>query len=193
MHFKLSNYLDLTSSVILSLKDEKSKIKKISQKIINCQKKQKKILLAGNGGSCSDIEHFAGELICTFSKKNRKPLSAQVLTGPSSALTAWGNDFDFKTFFERQVLANGKKGDLLILLSTGGGNIDKNISTNLIYAAKIAKKQKMKIISLVGKSGGYLYKNSDLSIKIKSDNTSIIQTAHMTILHSICYYLEAKL
>ena len=79
------------------------------------------------------------------------------------------------------------------MLSTGGGNIDKNISTNLIYAAKIAKKQKMKIISLVGKSGGYLYKNSDLSIKIKSDNTSIIQTAHMTILHSICYYLEAKL
>ena len=81
----------------------------------------------------------------------------------------------------------------MILLSTGGGNLKKKISTNLIYAAKLAKKKKIKIISLVGKSGGYLYKNSDISIKIKSNTTSVIQEAHMSILHSICYYLEEKL
>jgi phosphoheptose isomerase len=63
----------------------------------------------------------------------------------------------------------------------------------LIYAAKIAKKQKMKIISLVGKTGGFLHKNSDISIKVKSDSTSIIQEVHMSILHSICYYLENSL
>ena len=116
-----------------------------------------------------------------------------MLTGPSSSLTAWGNDFGFETYFERQVEANGNKGDILLILSTGGGNIKKNISKNLIYAAKIAKKKKLKVISLVGKSGGYLYKNSDISIKIKSNITSVIQEAHMTILHSICYYLEEKL
>lgn len=156
-------------------------------------KKGNKILLAGNGGSCSDIEHFGGELICTFSKKNRKAVSTQILTGPSSSITAWGNDFDFKTYFERQIKANGKKGDLLILLSTGGGNLKKNISTNLVLAAKEAKKKQIKVISLVGKSGGYLYKNSSISIKIKSYSTSVIQEAHMTVLHSICYYLENKL
>jgi len=193
MHFNFDNYLKIVSSTILSLKNEEKKIQKISQLILKCRNQKKKILLAGNGGSCSDIEHFAGELICTFSKKNRKSIAAQVLTGPSSAQTAWGNDFDFKTFFERQVVANGNAGDILFLLSTGGGNLNKNISNNLIYAAKIAKKQKMKIISLVGKTGGFLHKNSDISIKVKSDNTSVIQEAHMSILHSICYYLENSL
>lgn len=108
-------------------------------------------------------------------------------------MTAWGNDFNFKTYFERQIEANGKKGDLLIVLSTGGGNLSKDISTNLILAAKKAKKKGIKIVSLVGKSGGYLYKNSNISIKVKSNETATIQEAHMTILHSICYFLESKL
>jgi len=193
MLFNYKTYLKSVSDTILSLEKEKNKIEKISAEIIKCQKKGNKILLAGNGGSCSDIEHFGGELICTFSKKNRKAISTQILTGPSSSITAWGNDFDFKTYFERQIKANGKKGDLLILLSTGGGNLKQNISTNLVLAAKEAKKKQIKVISLVGKSGGYLYKNSSISIKIKSNSTSVIQEAHMTVLHSICYYLENKL
>ncbi len=193
MHFNLTNYLNNVSDTLKTLVNEEKKIIKISDEIIKCNSKGNKILLAGNGGSCSDVEHFGGELICTFSKKDRKPVSTQLLTGPSSSLTAWGNDFEFETFFERQVEANGNKGDILILLSTGGGNLKKKISTNLIYAAKLAKKKKIKIISLVGKSGGYLYKNSDISIKIKSNTTSVIQEAHMSILHSICYYLEEKL
>ena len=193
MSFNYEKYLKSVSDTVLSLEKEKNKIKKICTEIIKCQKKGNKILLAGNGGSCSDIEHFGGELICTFSKKNRKALSTQILTGPSSSITAWGNDFDFKTYFERQIKANGKKGDLLILLSTGGGNLKKNISTNLVLAAKEAKKKQIKVISLVGKSGGYLYKNSSISIKIKSNSTSVIQETHMTVLHSICYYLESKL
>ena len=193
MSFNYSKYLKSVSDTILSLEKEKNKIEKICAEIIKCQKKGNKILLAGNGGSCSDIEHFGGELICTFSKKNRKAVSTQILTGPSSSITAWGNDFDFKTYFERQIKANGKKGDLLILLSTGGGNLKKNISTNLVLAAKEAKKKQIKVISLVGKSGGYLYKNSSISIKIKSNSTSVIQETHMTVLHSICYYLESKL
>tara|TARA_A100001011_G_scaffold380048_1_gene446823 strand:+ start:180 stop:761 length:582 start_codon:yes stop_codon:yes gene_type:complete len=193
MHFDLTNYLNNLSDTLKTLVKEEKKIIKISNEIIKCNKKGKKILLAGNGGSCSDVEHFGGELICTFSKRNRKPISTQLITGPSSSLTAWGNDFTFETYFERQVEANGSKGDILIILSTGGGNIKKRISTNLVYAAKMAKKKKLKIVSLVGKTGGYLYQNSDISIKINSNNTSVIQEAHMTILHSICYYLEERL
>ena len=193
MHFNLSNYISKTADVILSLKKEEAKIKKIAYEILKTRNKGNKILLVGNGGSCADIEHFGGELICTFSKRNRSPISTQVLTNHSSAITAWGNDFNFKTYFERQIEANGKRGDLLLVLSTGGGNIKKNISTNLILAAKKAKKKGIKVISLVGKSGGYLYKNSSISIKVKSNVTASIQEAHMTILHSICYLLESKL
>lgn len=177
----------------MSLKQEEAKIKKITDEILKTRNKGNKILLAGNGGSCSDVEHFGGELICTFSKRNRNPISTQVLTSHSAAMTAWGNDFNFNTYFERQIEANGKKGDLLIVLSTGGGNLSKDISTNLILAAKKAKKKGIKIVSLVGKSGGYLYKNSNISIKVKSNETATIQEAHMTILHSICYFLESKL
>ena len=125
MHFNLTNYLNNVSDTLKTLVNEEKKIIKISEEIIKCNSKGNKILLAGNGGSCSDVEHFGGELICTFSKKDRKPVSTQLLTGPSSSLTAWGNDFEFETFFERQVEANGNKGDILILLSTGGGNLKK--------------------------------------------------------------------
>jgi D-sedoheptulose 7-phosphate isomerase len=193
MHFNFKNYISKTSNTILSLKQEEAKIKNIADEILKIRNKGNKILLAGNGGSCSDVEHFGGELICTFSKRNRNPISTQVLTNHSAAMTAWGNDFNFKTYFERQIEANGKKGDLLIVLSTGGGNLSKDISTNLILAAKKAKKMGIKIVSLVGKSGGYLYKNSNISIKVKSNETATIQEAHMTILHSICYFLESKL
>lgn len=193
MHFNFNNYITKTSNAILSLKQEEAKIKKIADEILKTRNKGNKILLAGNGGSCSDVEHFGGELICTFSKRNRNPISTQVLTNHSAAMTAWGNDFNFKTYFERQIEANGKKGDLFIVLSTGGGNLTKDISTNLILASKKAKKMGIKIVSLVGKSGGYLYKNSNISIKVKSDETATIQEAHMTILHSICYFLESKL
>ena len=144
MHFNFKNYISKTSNTILSLKQEEAKIKNIADEILKIRNKGNKILLAGNGGSCSDVEHFGGELICTFSKRNRNPVSTQMLTNHSAAMTAWGNDFDFKTYFERQIEANGKKGDLLIVLSTGGGNLSKNISTNLILAAKKAKKKELK-------------------------------------------------
>ena len=125
MHFNLTNYLNNLSDTLKTLVKEEKKIIKISDEIIKCNRNGNKILLVGNGGSCSDVEHFGGELICTFSKRNRKPVSTQLLTGPSSSLTAWGNDFGFETYFERQVEANWNTCDILFLLSTGGGNVKK--------------------------------------------------------------------
>ena len=87
-------------------------------------------------------------------------------------------------------MAHGQKGDCILFISTGGGNFKNKASINLISAAKLAKKQGMKVFSLVGKDGGYLYRNSDISIKVKSNITSIIQECHMTILHYICYRLD---
>ena len=110
-----------------------------------------------------------------------------------SAITAWSNDFGFNTYLKRFIEANGKKNDILIILSTGGGDIKKNISTNVVKAALEAKKKGIKIISLVGKTGGVLKKISDVVIIIKSYETSIIQECHMSILHAICLLLDKEL
>ena len=187
---KLNNYTSLLIKSLKFLEKDEKKINEIANYIKHCSKKKFKVLVAGNGGSCADAEHFVGELVCTFSKSNRKAISAINLAAGNSALTAWANDFGFDTFFERLTMAHGNRGDCIIFISTGGGNVKNKASINLISAAKLAKKRGMKIFSLVGKDGGYLYKNSDISIKIKSDITSIIQECHMTILHYICYKLE---
>ena len=180
-----------SSRLLLSLKDFKKEINKIVESITKCDKNNKKILVAGNGGSCSDAEHFTGELLCTFNKKNRKSFSAIPLTSHSAALTAWSNDFEFESFFKRQVDAHGKEGDILFLLSTGGGNLEgSKSSTNLVLAAKHGIEKKMKIISLVGKSGGELKKISDICIHVNNQNTAHIQEAHMSILHCICELLD---
>jgi len=182
-----------SSKVILSLQNFEKEINEITESFLKCDKNKKKILIAGNGGSCSDAEHFAGELLCTFNKKDRKPFSAIPLTSPSSALTAWCNDFEFESFFKRQVDAYGKEGDILFLLSTGGGNLTgSKPSANLVYAAEEAIKKKMKIISLVGKDGGELKKISNICIHVKSQNTAYIQEAHMSILHCICEIIDNR-
>ncbi len=186
----IDQYFNKTSKAISNLNTHKDKILLIIKEIEKCYNNKKKILVAGNGGSCSDAEHFAGELICTFNDRERKGISAMPLTSHSSAITAWANDFSFESYFERQIISNGQTDDILFLLSTGGGNLKNKASLNLVYAANKAKEKKLKIISLVGKSGGELKKISDICIHVEDTETSIIQEAHMSILHCICIGLD---
>tara|TARA_X000000950_G_C13920438_1_gene663098 strand:+ start:7696 stop:8283 length:588 start_codon:yes stop_codon:yes gene_type:complete len=189
----ISKYFKDVSKIISALGKEQKNINKIATSLINCKRKGNKVLVAGNGGSCADAEHFVGELVCTFLKKDKKPISAINLNSDTASITAWSNDFNYETFCERMVDAHGKKNDVLFLISTGGGNFENKASLNLVHAAILGKKRGLKIISLVGKSGGELKKISDVVIVIKNNSTSIIQEAHMSILHSICYLLEKKL
>ncbi len=185
----LSDYYQKTSSCILSLQEEKYNVAKAANLILQTIKKNKNILVAGNGGSFSDAEHFACELTCTF-KDKRRAISAISIGSNAGSITAWSNDFGFETYFSRQVDALGKKNDILLLISTGGNPKGSSASLNLFHALKMGKKKKMKIISLVGKSGGRLKKESDICIHVKSNETSVIQEAHITILHSICYLID---
>lgn len=186
-------HFDQSSKTINSLKINSKEILKVVDFIFNCKRKKKKVLVAGNGGSCADAEHFTGELICTFDARNRSPISAMSLSNHSAAITAWSNDFGFDSYYKRQIDSNGERGDLLILLSTGGGNKKKNTSMNLVYAAQEAKKKGLKVVSLVGKSGGILKRISDVNIHVKSYNTAYIQEAHMSVLHCICVCLDKLL
>jgi D-sedoheptulose 7-phosphate isomerase len=184
------NYFIEVSKQILLLTEEVEKIDQISRLIYQANKEKNKVLVAGNGGSCADAEHFVGELVCTFSDRNRGALSALNLSSSNAALTAWSNDFSFESFIKRQVLAHGKPGDILILISTGGGSPENGSSMNLVEACDQANSMNIKTISLIGKDGGLLKNKSDDYILINSKQTSVIQECHMSILHAICNNLD---
>ncbi len=140
----IKKYFNNSSSTISNLVKFEKEINLIVNEIFQTQKNEKKLLVAGNGGSCSDAEHFTGELQCTYKDRDRRPISAISLGTHPAALTAWSNDFGFETYFQRQVEAHGKEGDILFLISTGGGNEENGASMNLVHAAKEAKKKKFK-------------------------------------------------
>ena len=116
----LKHYFENSAGVIKSLADEEEKIELIIKNIRNCISRNKKILIAGNGGSSSDADHFAGELVCTYKNKSRKSIPAISLSSNSAIITAWSNDFSFSTLYERQVSSIGSKGDLLIYYQQAG-------------------------------------------------------------------------
>lgn len=190
---KIKQYFKTSAETIENLYEHSGKIELICEQIINANKSGNKILVGGNGGSCSDAEHFTGELQCTYKDRDRKPISAISLASLPAALTAWCNDFGFLTYFKRQVQAHGKENDILFLISTGGGEENSGASMSLVEAAREAKKRKMKIISLIGKTGGILKEISDIQITVNSKTTSFIQEAHISILHCICENIDSKL
>ncbi|MDP2695936.1 MAG: SIS domain-containing protein [bacterium] len=142
-------------------------------------KEGNKILVAGNGGSAADAQHFAAELVADFIK-GQKAYPVIALTTDTSILTAWSNDHEFNSVFARQIEALGKKGDIFFAISTSGN------SKNLIKAAKQAKQMGFKTIGLLGKGGGQLKDLSDIALIMPSDNTPRIQEAHIMLIHIIC-------
>tara|TARA_Y100001978_G_C23503951_1_gene342336 strand:+ start:134 stop:700 length:567 start_codon:yes stop_codon:yes gene_type:complete len=186
----LLNFFKNSAAVLESLDRLEETCVKIAEEIKDVHKKGNSILLAGNGGSCSDSLHFAGELSCTYSKDDRKPFRAICLQANQSALTAWSNDFDFTSFYQRQIEAIGRKGDLLVLFSTSGGCLKTKRSLNLILAANEAKKRGIKVVGFVGKSGGELVTIVDIILHVQSNNTAMVQQGHITLVHAICELLE---
>lgn len=187
---KINKYFKDVSKIIEKLSIFENQIIKIKSIISQAKKSNKKIFIIGNGGSAADSDHFAGELICTFNKKNRRPFEIYSLNQNNIAITAWSNDFSYETYFERCLKAYSKKNDILICLTTSGGNLKKSQSKNLIKAVNYAKKNNILVISLTGRTGGYVKNKSDININIDSNVTSYIQEAHMSILHCICVLLE---
>ena len=161
-------------------------IQKAVDKIVKCFKDGRKVLICGNGGSAADAQHIAGELVDRFLLE-RKGLPVIALTTDSSIITAWGNDKDFNEIFERQVEALGRKGDVLIGISTSGN------SENVIRGIKKAKENEMKIVSLTGKDGGEIKTLSDVNINVDSMETPRIQECHSVIYHIVCELVEKEM
>ena len=186
----INDYFIKSSSVILKIAEDLPVIQDMARIIYKSQLDGNKLLVAGNGGSCADAQHFVGEMTCTFLDRARRPFSAISLTTNTSSITAWSNDFEYKTYIARQVEALGKTGDVLFLLSTSGGNKEKGTSMNVVLAAEKAKAMGIKVFALTGEGGGELARVADACIKIKSNLTSHIQEGHISVIHAICMQLE---
>ncbi len=151
--------------------------------IIDSLKAGKKLLVFGNGGSASDSQHIAAELVGRF-KMERKALPAIALTTNTSILTAIANDYGYDVVFSRQIEALGVQGDVALGISTSGN------SKNVIEAFKKARTIGMKTIALSGGDGGSMKKEADLSIVVGTKDTPRIQESHILIAHIICALVE---
>lgn len=171
----------------------------------------KKLLIAGNGGSAADSEHMAGELMKRF-KINRKidkklsdklksvdrqrgsklaknlemPLRAVPLTSHIAITTAYMNDADATGVFAQQMLGFGDKGDVFLAISTSGN------SENIISACVVAKALGIKVIGLTGKNDSLLNKYADVCIRVPESETYKVQELHLPVYHCLCLMLESN-
>ena len=163
-----------------------SVISEVSKEIINAFKNDKKVLICGNGGSAADAQHIAAELSGRF-YFDREPLFAEALHVNTSYLTAVANDYSYDEVFARLVKAKGRKGDVLIGISTSGN------SKNVVKAIEVANDIGMLTVGMTGASGGKMKDLSDYLINVPSTDTPRIQEAHITIGHIICEIVERGL
>jgi len=163
-----------------------SSIEKISQEIINAFRNDKKVLICGNGGSAADAQHIAAELSGRF-YFDREPLFAEALHVNTSYLTAVANDYSYDEIYSRLIKAKGRKGDILIGISTSGNSV------NIIEAIKVANDIGMITIGMTGESGGKMKNICKYLVNIPSTDTPRIQEAHIAIGHIICEIVEKEL
>ena len=154
--------------------------------VIKTLKKGNKIILFGNGGSASDAQHIAAELVVKY-KKKRKSIPAISLSTDTSALTAIGNDFSFNEIFSRQIESIGNPGDIAIGITTSGK------SKNVINALEVAKKKKLISIILTKKkypNKKKLEKISNFILGVPAEETARIQELHILIGHLMCAVID---
>jgi D-sedoheptulose 7-phosphate isomerase len=172
----------------LLLSDTKltDEIESVSKAIIKAFKNGNKILIAGNGGSASDAQHFAGEFVGKFNLI-RPGLPAIELTSNAAVLTSIGNDSGYIHVFERQIEALGNKGDLFIAISTSGN------SENILCAFNACKQKGVLSIGLTGNNHGKMQKLCDQCLIAPSTETPRIQEVHSLLIHIICGLVEKEI
>ncbi len=161
------------------------KCSEFSSLLIDCYKNNGSVFSCGNGGSHCDAMHFAEELTGRY-RKDRKPLGALALGDPSHT-TCVSNDYGFEHIFSRQLEGLGRKGDVLIGLSTSGN------SKNVVNAIQSAKAMGIKTVGLLGKEGGQLKDLVDLAIIVPAQTSDRIQEVHIKLIHTVIETVEREL
>ena len=148
-----------------------------------------KVMSCGNGGSAADAQHFSSELLNRF-EIERPGLPAIALTTDSSTMTSIANDYDYSRIFARQVDALGKKGDVLLAISTSGN------SANVVEAIHAAHNKDMTVIALNGRDGGkiaQILQGPDINICVPANITARIQEVHLLVIHCLCDIIDKTL
>ena len=154
--------------------------------ITSCYHNNGAVYFCGNGGSAADAQHLAAELSGRF-YFDRPPLAAEALHVNTSYLTAVANDYSYNEIYARMIKGIGRKGDVLIGISTSGN------SENILRAFEQAKSKGMTIIAFTGASGGKMKDNADFLFNVPSTDTPRIQEAHILIGHTLCQYVESNM
>jgi D-sedoheptulose 7-phosphate isomerase len=155
----------------------------IAAAIIAALRSGNKILLIGNGGSAADAQHIAAEIIGRY-KQDRSAWAAIALTTDTSALTAIANDYGFEQVFARQVEGLGRRGDVLLALSTSGR------SPNILAALRSARERGLVTVGFTGSKGEAMGAFCDHLLVAPSDDTPVVQQIHLTVAHGICDEIE---
>lgn len=160
-------------------------IEKSIESFVETAKNDGRILACGNGGSMCDSLHFIEELTGRY-RKDRDPICG-ISMGDPGHITCVANDYGFEYIFSRNVQAWGRPGDTLLAISTSGN------SPNIIEAVKVAKQKNMRVVGLLGKSGGELKDMVDFPLIVPSQITDRIQEIHIKIIHIFIEGIERQL
>lgn len=159
-----------------------------AEAVTECFAKGGKVLLCGNGGSAADCQHIAAEFVSVLNQSFPRPgLPAIALTTDTSMITASANDFGFDGIFERQVQALGRRGDLLIGISTSGN------SENVLRALEYARNHGIRTIGMTGIAGGKIAEVCEICLRAPSAVTQFIQESHIMLGHILCDLSEQSL
>lgn len=177
------------SSIAGSLEQLKEKAADIEKAVTACIDSLRgggKIIFCGNGGSAAQAQHLAAELVGRY-KQERRALAGLSLTVDTSSITAIGNDYGYDDIFRRQLEGLGRKGDVLIGLSTSGS------SRNVVHAFELARTMGVTTVALTGDGGGRMKALADICIAVPSSETNHIQEMHIVIGHILCGLVENSL
>jgi D-sedoheptulose 7-phosphate isomerase len=191
------------------LKDISYKLNEAAERLIRCYQNGNKVLICGNGGSSSDSDHIAGELLKGFeekrplddyiknrllsvsakrgqflSEKLQTGLPAISLSAHAGLVTAVANDTDAHLIYAQQVIGFGNPGDVLLGISTSGN------AQNVLDAAITARAVEMSVIGLTGETGGKLKALCDILINVPEKRTSYVQELHLPVYHALCLMVE---
>ncbi len=183
---QLDQRIDRHIEAVRKLAEQADLVRAICDLLIETFKAGRRVFLAGNGGSDSDAQHVAAELLVRLFH-NRQALPAVYLPAGGAVGSAIGNDFSFEDVFGRQMEALAQPGDVLWAFSTSGK------SRNVIKAAMVAQARGGKVVLFTGPNPSPLSQLADLALHAQGDRTDLIQEVHEVAYHYICQQVEAAM
>ena len=174
------------NTIMATAENQEKQLEALIDLLCKAVENNRKFLICGNGGSATQSQHVAAELVGRF-KKERKAFPAIALTADMAIVTSLGNDYGFDSIFSRQVEAYGGNGDILMVFSTSGK------SPNIIHALRMAREKGMNTVSFVGNHEDDVRDYSDIVIGVPSNDTALIQDVHSVLCHVICGSVELKI